>query len=236
MERVYSILNISIRKWKYIFCIIYLYLCSIIPVSAQQKSIEYDKDFTFKDGVYFSFFDFTNNHPIPASRIIYKSNKDDRDYLKFALNKSSFQYIDSTGREQEAKTNDLWGYCSNGTVYINHGTDFNRMVVIGSLCHFVATIAVKTSSDPFGYGYGYGYGMGMGMSPYPRYIYTTQQFMLDFGSGKIIDFNAENMEVFLQHDEVLHKEFSALKKRQKRDSVFLYLRKYNEKHPIYFPE
>jgi hypothetical protein len=34
----------------------------------------------------------------------------------------------------------------------------------------------------------------------------------------------------------LYNEFIALKKKQKRDSIFLYLRKYNEKHPIYFPE
>src|ERR1035438_7781657 len=101
-------------------------------VFAQQKAVQYDKDFVFKDGVYVSLWDFKNNNPIPTSQIISKSNKNDRDYLKRVLENSSFQYVDSVGNEHEIKTNNIWGYCSNGTVYINHGTDFNRMVVIGS--------------------------------------------------------------------------------------------------------
>jgi hypothetical protein len=106
------------------------------------------------------------------------------------------------------------------------------MVVIGSLSHFVATIAQKTANDPFGYGYN----NGLGYNPYPRYVYSTQQFILDFESGNIYDFDVEHMEVLLQRDQNLLKEFDALKRKQKRDSIFLYLRKYNEKHPIYFPE
>ena len=204
-----------------------------INVIAQQRIIQYDRDFVFKDGVYLSLYQFKNNNPIPTSKVIFKSNKDDRDYLKIVLSNSSFQYVDSTGRQQEAKTGEIWGYCSNGTIYINYGISFSRMVIIGSLCHFVATVATKVSSDPLGYGYGSG---GVGYSPYPRYVYSTQQFILDFESGRIIDFNADNMEVILQRDEALHADFIVLKRKQKRDSVFLYLRKFNDKHPIYFPE
>jgi len=203
-------------------------------VFAQQKSIQYDKDFVFKDGVYLSIMDFKFNNPIPTSKIIFKSNKGDRDYLKLALADPTFIYIDGSGKEKEMKTDSLWGYCSNGTIYINHGTEFNRMVVIGSFCHFVATIATRINNDPFSSGYGYG-GFGYN-NPYPRYVYSTQQFILDLEFGKIIDFNVDNMEILLRRDEALHAAFVALKRKQKRDSVFLYLRKYNEKHPIYFPE
>ncbi len=228
-----------IEKFKCLVCLLPLYLYSLIPGSAlaQQKIIEYDKDFTFREGVYFSFFDFKNNHPVPTSKILFKSNKDDRDFLKLALNNSTFHYLDSIGKEEEIKTNSIWGYCSNGTIYINHGTDFNRMVVIGSFSHFVATIAIRTSADPFGYGHGYGYDNGgIGMNPYPQYAYSTQQFILDFSSGHVLDFTVSNMEFLLQQDDALYKEFMALKKRQKRDSIFMYLRRYNTKHPIYFPE
>lgn len=198
-----------------------------------QKSIQYDRDFVFKDGVYVTLMDFKNNTPIPTSKIIFRSNRSDKDYLKLALANSTFKYIDSTDKEQEMKTDNLWGYCFNGTIYINHGTDFNRMVVIGSFCHFAATIADKIPNDPFGYGYGNG---NFSYNPYPRYIYSTQQFILDFESGRVFEFNADNMEMLLQRDKTLHAEFVILKRKQKRDSVFLYLRKFNEKHPIYFPE
>ena len=202
-------------------------------VFAQQKAIQYDKDFVFRDGIYITLEDFKNNNPIPTSQIVSKSNKNDRDFLKRVLENSTIQFIDNSGNQQEIKTNTIWGYCSNGAVYINHGTDFNRIVVIGGLCHFVATIATKVANDPFAYGYGYG---GFGYNPTPRYVYSTEQFILDFQSGKIIGFNADNMEILLQRDQALYNDFKKLKRKQKRDAVFLYLRKYNEKHPIFFPE
>src|ERR1035437_4662836 len=116
-------------------------------VFAQQKSIQYDKDFVFKDGVYLSIMDFKYNNPISTSKIVFKSNKGDRDYLKLALSNPTFKYIDNMGAEKEMRTDSLWGYCSNGTIYIHHGTDFNRMVVIGNFCHFVATIATRMAAD-----------------------------------------------------------------------------------------
>jgi hypothetical protein len=229
----------SIRKkdsegwvWRFFLCLIPLYFCFSLSLCAQQKAVEYTRDFEFKEGVYLSFINFKENNPIPRSKIIFRSNGDDKDFLKYVLDNSTLKYIDSTGKEQDVQTNSIWGYCSNGAVYIYHGTDFNRMVVIGSLCHFVATIAVRTASDP----YGYGYNNGFGYNPYPRYVYSTQQFILDFESGNILDFDVERMEEILQRDKGLYEQFELLKKKQKRDSIFLYLRKYNEKHPIYFPE
>jgi hypothetical protein len=43
------------------------------------------------------------------------------------------------------------------------------------------------------------------------------------------------MEYILQRDPALFAEYSALKKKQKRDQMFIYLRKYNDKHPLLFP-
>ena len=201
----------------------------LIPLSAQQKAVQYTKDFEFKDGVYLSFFDFKNNNPVRTSKIIFNSNKSDKDFLKYALDKSSFLYLDSTGKEQEVKTQSVWGYCSNGTAYINHGTDFNRVTVIGSISHFVATVPMRVGvSDPF-------YQNDPFYNP-QQYTYVSSQYVIDFDSGKVMEFNVGTMELLLQKDDALSKEFTALKKKQKRDSIFIYLRKYNEKHPIYFPE
>lgn len=204
-------------------------LLSIVSVSAQQKVIQYTKDFEFKNGVYLSIFNFRNNNPIPVSKIIFNSNKGDKYFLKYVLDKNSFTYIDSTGKEQEVKTESIWGYCSNGIIHISHGIDYNRVTIIGSICHFVATIPMKVGmSDPFNYN-----------DPFynpQQYTYVSEQFVLDYESGKVLEFNVTNMETLLSRDETLYKEFTALKKKQKRDSIFLYLRKYNEKRPIYFPE
>ena len=224
-------MKIGARRSKYLFCFSFLFYCTSFFLFAQNKIVQYDKDFVFKDGVYLTVQEFKKNNPISVSKVMFPSNKGDRSYLKLALANNTFKYFNNSDKEQEVKTDSIWGYCSNGTVYINHGTDFNRMVVTGSLCHFVASIATQVSNDPFGYGYGYGYN-----NPYPRYVYVTQQFILDFESEKIIEFNADNMEILLQRDETLYTGFTALKRKQKRDSIFLYLRKYNEKHPVNFPQ
>ena len=195
---------------------------------SQTKAIQYDKDFEFKDGIYLFFDDFKNNSPTVASKLITKYNKDSRDFYDNVLSKSTFAYIDKEGKEVESRSKEAWGYCQNGIVYINHGTNFNRMTIMGSICHFIATVPVRIgTSDPFYYDYPLG-------TP-PRYTYVSEQFILDFDSGSILSFNVDNMEKILMRDEILYKEFSVFKKKKKRDSIFLYLRKYNEKHPIFFP-
>ena len=181
------------------------------------------------NGIYLSFSDFKKNNPIIATKIISDYNKSSRDFFSQVLSKNSFIYSDSLGKEQSQKTNDIWGYCQNGTVYVNHGTDFNRVTIIGSIFHFVASVQRPIGiSDPF-----------MTNDPFANpqhFVYSTEQFVLDFETGKILDFNVATMETLLSRDAALSKEFSALKKKQKRDSTFVYLRKYNERHPIYFPE
>src|SRR4051812_47173178 len=92
--------------------IISLLLYSLVILHAQQKAVQYTTDFEFKEGVYLSFWNFKNNQPVPRSRIIFNSNKDDKDFLKYALDKPTFRYIDSLGKEQEIRTNSAWGYCS----------------------------------------------------------------------------------------------------------------------------
>jgi hypothetical protein len=49
----------------------------------------------------------------------------------------------------------------------------------------------------------------------------------------ITEFNVDAMEVILKNDAELYAEFMKLKKRKKADSIFIYLRKYNDVHPLY---
>ena len=204
-------------------------LLSTVSCIAQQKTVQYTKDFEFRNGIYLSFLDFKNNNPIPSSKIVSDYNKNSHEFFDKVLSKNTFTCVDGFGKEQTLNTNEMWGYCQSGLIYIHHGTDFNRVTIIGSICHFVATVPMKVGiSDPFYYDQPFG-------TP-QQYIYVSEQFILDFESGKVLSFNVDNMEGILQRDETLYKEFTALKKKKKRDMIFVYLRKYNEKHPIYFPE
>ena len=60
-----------------------------------------------------------------------------------------------------------------------------------------------------------------------------RQFVFDTQTNKVFDFTVKNMEILLKNDAELYAEFMKLKKRAKADSIFIYLRKYNEKHPLY---
>ena len=108
---------------------------------------------------------------------------------------------------------------------MNFSHAFNRLNVIGTLCHFTATVRTSVGyHDPMNYNYG---------------LHDTydelRQFIYDTEINRVLDFNVANMEVILKNDDELYKQFMALKKREKSDAIFIYLRKYNEKHPFYLP-
>lgn len=200
---------------------------SSIYCFSQQKMVQYTKEFQFKSGIYLSYSDFRNNSPITASQVISDYNKTSRDFFEKVLSRNTFTYQDALGKQQTVKTSEVWGYCANDIVYINHESDFNRITIIGSICHFIASVPMRIGvADPFYNDPFY--------NP-PQYTYVMQQYVMDTETGKVFEFNVTNMEILLSRDDALYKEFSGLKRKKKRDSIFLYLRKYNEKHPIYFP-
>jgi hypothetical protein len=61
------------------------------------------------------------------------------------------------------------------------------------------------------------------------------QFIMDFDSGKIYDYNEESMEVLLMRDPELHDEYMGLSKKKKQQLKFFYIRKFNERNPLMLP-
>ena len=121
------------------------------------------------------------------------------------------------------ETNSIWGYSQNRSVYLNFNKEFNRINVIGTVFHFTATVrTVSPYHDPMNYNY------GLSQDELKQFIFNTQ-------TNVVSDFNVKNMELLLKDDEELFSKFEALKKREKADAIFIYLRKYNEKHPLYLP-
>jgi hypothetical protein len=156
------------------------------------------------------------------------------------------------GIRQEILTNSVWGYARNGVLYVQIQENFNRITFIGSICHFVADVTTTDSrySSPYGYGgyydpYSYPYSYGNYYSPYGSYYspysrnYSTRnelkQYLIDFESGKILEFNLESTELLLMKDNKLYEEYIQLPRKKKRDLMFVYIRKFNEDNPLYIP-
>jgi hypothetical protein len=202
-----------------------LFLTALLFISvttlAQKDSIIYTRDFEFKEGIYLTIDQFKRNLPIPQSAIVSTVPKTELNFLTLVLEKKVVTYKDPVGDQQEVTSASVWGYCRNRSVYLNFNNAFNRLNVIGRLCHFTSEVVVRTAYDPIYY--------NRGMSTSYNEL---RQFVLNTQTNTVREFNVESMELFLQSDPELYTEFMKLKKRAKTDSIFIYLRKFNEKHPL----
>jgi len=203
-----------------------LYSFFSLSAFAQIDSIAYSRDYEFNEGVFFTVNQFKKNTPIPKQVIVSAIPSSQLDFLKQVMEEKYFSYKDSAGIEQKVETKSLWGYCQNRSVYINFNNEFNKLVVIGTLGYFTAMIVTTVGfHDPMNYNYGLN-----------NTADEMHQFVFDSQSNKVLDFNVANMERLLKNDADLYNQFMAIKKRQKSDAIFVYLRKYNEKHPLYLPQ
>jgi hypothetical protein len=192
----------------------FLTLFFIGILHSQTDSILYNPDFKFKEGIYLTFADFRSNKPIPKSSIISDYNKNELDFLRKEMSLKTINYTDTSGKLQVISPYKLWGFSENNSVYIHYNSDFNKIVVIGSLCHFTAMYtSYITTGTP---------------------VESMQQYVLDMKTGTVEDFVLPNMEGLFQRDPELYKEFMALRKAKRRQLMFFYMRKYNERHPLYF--
>lgn len=190
---------------------------------AQTDSILYTRDFEFREGIYLTLEQFRNNDPILPSAIVSSVPKTELNFLNRVLDRKKLTYKDKTGAQQEIATANVWGFCRNKTLFINFNQTFNRVNLIGSLCHFTCEVVVlSTYQDPMYYNHGMS-------SSYNE----LRQFIFCMDSNIVKDFNAPAMEEILQRDTELYAQFMKMKRKEKGNSIFTYIRKYNEKYPLY---
>jgi hypothetical protein len=195
---------------------------------AQADSVAYSSEFALKEGVYLSYTDFRKNKPVPKDAIKSKEDKTQLDFIGKTVgeNKEIVVLYDSV--ENRIPTKDLWGYSQNNTLYLNYEGKFYRVPVFGNISHFLGTVEV------YNYGSGVYGGMygGMGVPVKQREM---RQFIFDFYSGDIMDYNLQNVEMLVSRDLKLYEEFMQLKKKKRREMMMMYVRKFNAAHLVYFP-
>jgi hypothetical protein len=203
------------------------------------KLVKYTPEFQFQPGIYLNFNQVRTNNPIQSVRIISNDDPMDFSFYRNLVQNKKIRYFDDFGAQQEVNTSDLWGYCSDGKIFIQYNGEFNRIPIIGHVCHFIADITVINSHyDPY-YSdyYNSGYYNPYYSRPYNRTTKTKEmrQYLLEFETGKVLDFNRESVQVILMQEPELYDEFMKLKKRQQNDLLFFFLRRLNEKFSILIP-
>lgn len=201
------------------------------------KLVKYTPDFRFKEGIFLNFDQVKENEPVPKARLLTPVNLNDKEFFRKVLVKDVLYFYDDFGTRQEVKTDNIWGYSRNGILYIQISGDFHRIAIFGGISHFVANITTYENRyyDPYYYRYSY----------YDYYYYPSRsttysktemrQFILEFDSGKVMEYNVKSVELSLMKDPELHDEYMSLGNRKKKQRKFLYIRSFNQRNPIFIP-
>jgi hypothetical protein len=234
-----------------------LMVCFSLQGQQPEGMVKYTPDFRFTDGIYMNFDQVKLNSPIPKAKLLTSADYNDKDFFKKVFESDKIYYYDALGVRQEVDKSAIWGYARNGVLYVQIQSNFNRITFIGNICHFVADVTTMDPGyynspygyyDPYSYYSPYGYGNYYSPyggyynpyygSPYGRNNYARseiKQYLIDFESGKTLEFDLNSTELLLMKDDQLYEEFVRLPRKNKKELMFVYIRKYNEKHPLYIP-
>ncbi len=221
-------------------------------LSGQEKEgmVKYTPEFKFNDGIYLNFDQVKLNNPIPKAKLLTSIDYNDREFFKKILEINKIYFYDNMGVRQEIAKNTIWGYSRNGVLYVQIQENFNRITFVGSICHFVADITTYDSrsyNSPYGYydPYYSPYGYSSYYNPYNPYYSPyrqsniarneLKQYLIDFESGKVMEFDVENTELLLMKDSQLYEEYVQLSRKKKKELMFVYIRKFNKKNPLFIP-
>ena len=221
----------------FLFWIMFLTGVTCLSQSDSILLTEYTPDFEFEDGIYLIFDQVKNNAPIPKSRILTNVPYNDRDFFFKVLDNKKIFFYDEFGMKQEVRTNNIWGFSRNGVLYIGVEDNFYRITVLGQICHFVANVTTYNARyyDPY-YRYNpYDYYYRYGGYPVTTTSSEMRQYLLNFQTGEILDYDVKSLEILLMRDPELHDEYAQLRKKKKKQMKFLYIRKFNERNPLYIP-
>jgi hypothetical protein len=62
-----------------------------------------------------------------------------------------------------------------------------------------------------------------------------KKYLIEFESGKLLEFDVSNTELLLMKDDKLYEEYVQLSRKKKKELMFVYIRKFNENNPLYLP-
>jgi len=211
--------------------------------------VKYTPEFRFTDGIYLNFDQVKENSPIPKAKLLTSADYNDRDFFTKVLASDKIYFYDEMGIRQEVEKSKIWGFSRNGVIYVMIQGTPNRITFFGNICHFVADFTTTENRNNYNYYSPYGYYDPYSYSPYGYYggypyssypsSHTTRtelkQYIFDFETGKVIDFTVSNVELLIMKDPTVYDEFVQLPASRKKELMIVYIRKFNEKNPIYLP-
>lgn len=194
-----------------------------MSAGAQNDSVRYNPDVTMPDGIYLSYNDLRYNTPVTKEQVVSDLDKEQLEFITKTMfaDKFSFRRNDSVITKDTRST---WGFVQNNTFYVFLRDDYYRIPVFGSISYLVANVTVISPGfyDPrFGY-------------------YTTgrtreiREFLINFYDGKVVEFTMNQLEELISRDAELYQDFRKLGRRKQKEQLYRFIRRYNERHPVFF--
>lgn len=228
---IFVVMKIYLKIFTVIVYVAFVSYTHAQDSSSANELIQYTSEYKFIDGIFLNFQQVKNNSPIEKQQIIFDKKVDEFNFFERVLGEDVIKY-QASSIEEEVMTRNIWGYADKGVLYIRWSGEFYRIFYIGTICHFIAyeNVYRNNYNDPFMYSDPF-------YSPMRAPIQSKEmrQFFLDFETGQILDYSVNDFLGILMRDKELYDEYAQLKKRKKRQMMFFYLRKYNEKHPLFMP-
>jgi hypothetical protein len=228
------------RKSLFFICLAWGSLLLAQDENTERNLVPYSPDYKFNDGLFPNFESVKEDHPIPPARIVTDEDMFDRAFYDKITQLKEIVIYDENGVKKVLQTENIWGYSRNGILYINVGGAFHRISFMGSICHFVATVTTYNPNyyDPYYYNPYYSRSYYYNRYSMPQSSVGTtdlKQYLLDFETGDVLEYDTESVGVLLMKDPELADEYQALRNRKKKQMKFVFIRRYNEKHPLYLP-
>ena len=207
---------------------------------AQEDTLSITPEVVLNDGVYLSYKDLQTNTPLTKENIASDADKSQADFISKTLSNYKEIIFKYKGSQYRADVSKVWGYCQNGTLFINYKGQFCRASLFGNISSFFATVVVTVYINNGGYGgygggfYGGGMGYGMGGGSVPVKQNETHQFLLDFKTGEINEATPPFIESLLSRDIKLYAQYMDLRRKKRKELMMLYIHRYNTNHPVVF--
>ena len=184
------------------------------------KLAKYSPSFKFKEGIYLNFEQVKSNSPLTKSKIVTNVDFNSLDFFELILKEKTISFFDNFGSKKSVKSDNIWGYCRQGILFVQWNNEINRIPIIGKICHFVSNETVYQEGG-YSPSASYNYYDQMRMPVYQSK--ELRQYIIDFETGKIMEYDKESLKVILMRDPKLYEEFNELKRRKQRKMKYLYL-------------
>lgn len=200
---------------------------------AQQDTSLVDKNHKFKDGLYFNFQEFQSDQPTYTW--------DKLEAKAFTNPITKLTYVDSVivSSTQVIRTDSVWGICLGGIPYVNINKETDAGLHIfaalrsrGRICYLEfqdKKIEEKTmraynplTRQPFR------------EASIKKEVEVIRRFMLHFINGRMIEFNKENLQNWIEEDKQLARSVAKLDD-QDHQNLFKSLLIFCDRNPVNIP-